>query len=128
MSQGLCREWGYDECLLLVESTNKRARRLYSKLGYTVLPGGDEIDAPTLKVVDGAITDVRVRNVAMRRSLKPFPAGALENARPGDAIKLAGAGAAAYWVATHSGGADEPSLDALLSALQDSLGVAVPWL
>lgn len=125
----MCREWGFDECLLLVESTNKRARNLYSKLGYKRLPGGDEPDAPTLKVVNAAVADVRVTNVAMRRSLKPFPAGALENARLRDAVALAGGGAASYWLATHPDavpsdlGAVQEAVQALLA---DTLGVTLP--
>lgn len=85
--------WGFDECLLLVESDNSRAMRLYGKLGYKTVRGGDEVDAPTLKVVDGVVADVRVRNVAMRKSLKPWPLGAVENAGPGQALAVIGAGA-----------------------------------
>jgi hypothetical protein len=78
-SEALCREWGYEEALLLVESTNSRARKLYAKLGYKPLPGGDEPDAVSVQVQDGRVTDVVVRNVALRKSLKPFPLGPLEN-------------------------------------------------
>lgn len=113
----MSREWGFDECLLLVESTNKRARNLYTKLGYKLLPDGDEPNAPTLKVVNAAIADVRVTNVAMRRSLKPFPAGALENARLRDVVALAGGGAASYWLSTHPD-AVPTDLEALQEAVQ----------
>jgi N-acetylglutamate synthase-like GNAT family acetyltransferase len=116
--EDLCQDWGFDECLLLVENTNKRARGLYSKLGYKVLAGGDEIDAPTLKVVDGAIIDARVRNVCMRKSLKPFPVGALENAQVKDAVGIVAAGAAANWLAENSDSMSDPA--ALLEALRDT--------
>ena len=90
------REWGYDECLLLVEAGNTRARRLYRKLGYKALPGGEEAGAPTLKVADGVLSDVRVTNVAMRTSLAPFPLGAAQNAEPvAVAAALGAAGVAA---------------------------------
>lgn len=86
------KDWGYQECLLLVEQGNGRARKLYRKLGYKDLRGGEDVDAPSLKVLAGTLSDVRVTNVAMRKSLAPFPAGALQNADPvATAVWLAGA-------------------------------------
>lgn len=73
--------WGYAECLLLVEKDNDRARKLYRKLGYKDVRGGEDADE-SLGVVDGKVRDVRVTNVAMRKSLAPFPLGALQNAQP----------------------------------------------
>jgi GNAT superfamily N-acetyltransferase len=63
-----CREWGCQECILLVESTNARAQKLYSKLGYKRLPGGDEQDAPSLRVENG-----KVRMFAAAAASSPPP-------------------------------------------------------
>lgn len=114
-------EWGYDECLLLVEQGNGRARKLYRKLGYKDLRGGEDADAPSLKVLAGTLSDVRVTNVAMRKSLAPFPAGALQNADPvAAAVWLAGAAGVAKAVA------DPPSAVEALSAALAAAGLELP--
>ena len=97
--EALCEEWGFQECLLLVESTNKRAINLYRKLGYRLLPGGEE-DFTTLKVRDGRVEEVEVVNVCMRKSLRPVPLRWADNADPlaAGAAAAVAAGAAAVAV------------------------------
>ncbi|CBJ49195.1 conserved unknown protein [Ectocarpus siliculosus] len=65
--EDVCRGWGYDEVLLLVEENNKRARRLYSKLGYKMLFR----DTKAKKILPDSyqIRDVPCVNVCMRRDL-----------------------------------------------------------
>jgi hypothetical protein len=114
-------DWGFDECLLLVESGNARARKLYRKLGYKELPGGAETDAPTLKVIAGALVDVRVTNIAMRKSLKPFPVGTIENASPlGAALALAAAAAAAALAAEPQRALEAAALALAAAGLTDA--------
>ncbi|CAM9374793.1 unnamed protein product, partial [Hapterophycus canaliculatus] len=62
-----CKEWGYDEILLLVEENNTRARRLYTKLGYKMLFR----DTKAKKILPDTyqIRDVPCVNVCMRRDL-----------------------------------------------------------
>ncbi|CAM9349345.1 unnamed protein product [Scytosiphon promiscuus] len=62
-----CKEWGYDEILLLVEENNTRARRLYAKLGYKMLFR----DTKAKKILPDTyqIRDVPCVNVCMRRDL-----------------------------------------------------------
>ena len=83
--------------MLLVEDGNSRARKLYRKLGYKELPGGVEEEAVTLRVEAGRVVERSCVNVALRKSLKPFPAGALENASAADAAAFAVAAAAVAW-------------------------------
>ncbi len=122
------KEWEFDECLLLVESGNVRARKLYRKLGYKELKGGAEEDAPTLKVIAGALADVRVTNVAMRKSLRPFPAGAIENASPLGVAVAAAAVATAAAVAAEPQRALEAVAEALVAAgLTDAAAALLLW-
>ena len=86
-----CKEWGFEEAVLVVEANNSKARSLYSKLGYKAI--GSEPDTPNIvidgetgKVVNGAVT-----TVFMRKSLKEGAGGVLENI---DVTKLVGVGAA----------------------------------
>ena len=82
-----CKEWGFEEAVLVVEANNSKARSLYSKLGYKSI--GGEPDTPNIvinketgKVVNGA-----VKTVFMRKSLKEGTGGMLENL---DITKLVG--------------------------------------
>ena len=86
-----CKEWGFEEAVLVVEANNSKARSLYSKLGYKAIGGEPDtpnivIDRETGKVVNGA-----VKTVFMRKSLKEGAVGVLENI---DVTKLVGVGAA----------------------------------
>ena len=86
-----CKEWGFEEAVLVVEANNSKARSLYSKLGYKAIGGEPDtpnivIDRETGKVVNGA-----VKTVFMRKSLKEGAGGVLENI---DVTKLVGVGAA----------------------------------
>ena len=109
-----CRAWGIQECILLVESTNSRAQKLYGKLGYKRLADGDEEDAPSLKVENGKVTEVRVLNVALRKSLGPL--ALLENASLTDAAM---AGIVLALSAAFASG--ELTLEALLELIPFSL-------
>ena len=72
----ICKEWGYQEIWLLVEKDNPKARKLYKKLGYKTVK---EEDDDTYKLVEGRIKQCEVKNVYMKKSLKPF-VGPIENA------------------------------------------------
>jgi hypothetical protein len=109
-------DWGYDECLLLVERGNRRAQKLYRKLGYKDLRGGEDVDAPSLKVQGGSLNDVRVTNIAMRKSLAPFPAGTLQNADPVKASAALAALAAAAAAAAEPQRAAEAVATAVAAA------------
>ncbi len=102
-----------------MEAGNARARKLYRKLGYKELPGGAEEEAPTLKVLAGALADVRVTNVGMRKSLRPFPAGAIENANPvSAAAALAALAALAAAAADPQAAADAAAAAAAAAGLE----------
>jgi ribosomal protein S18 acetylase RimI-like enzyme len=63
----VCLENGYDECVLVVDASNKRAQALYKKLGYKVI-GGDK-KAAALKVVNGRARETTTKTLVMRKSL-----------------------------------------------------------
>ena len=79
----LVSQWGYQEVWLLVEKDNKKARKLYSRLGYQ--PKREE-DDDSYKAVEGRIMKVDVVNVYMRKSLGAF--GFLENLGAAGAAKV----------------------------------------
>jgi len=86
-----CKEWGFEEAVLVVEKNNREATSLYKKLGYRGI--GGEPDTPNLVVnADGKVVEGRVRTALMRKSLKEGAAGALENIDP---VAVVGVGAAA---------------------------------
>eukprot|EP00216_Chloropicon_sp_CCMP2111_P005258 CAMPEP_0198234664 /NCGR_PEP_ID=MMETSP1446-20131203/631_1 /TAXON_ID=1461542 ORGANISM="Unidentified sp, Strain CCMP2111" /NCGR_SAMPLE_ID=MMETSP1446 /ASSEMBLY_ACC=CAM_ASM_001112 /LENGTH=344 /DNA_ID=CAMNT_0043915483 /DNA_START=409 /DNA_END=1443 /DNA_ORIENTATION=- len=69
-------EWGYDEIWLLVEDDNRKAKKLYKKLGYKTIRKNPDT---SFKVVDGRVTEVDVTNVYMRKILKPGVVGFVMN-------------------------------------------------
>ena len=90
-----CKEWGFEEAVLVVEANNSKARSLYSKLGYKSI--GGEPDTPNIvinketgKVVNGA-----VKTVFMRKSLKEGAGGMLENLDITTLVGILGAAAVA---------------------------------
>mmetsp|Transcript_31877 Transcript_31877/g.57045 ORF Transcript_31877/g.57045 Transcript_31877/m.57045 type:complete len:335 (-) Transcript_31877:67-1071(-) len=93
-AEDTCKEWGYDEVWLGVEASNRRARSLYSKLGYK---HRFTVSEPAVKVVDGAIIETTTKNVYLRKSLRGGLAGAVENA-PWEKIAIAVAAVAAVAV------------------------------
>jgi len=70
------KEWGYKEIWLLVEDDNRRAKKLYRKLGYKNVMSEPDT---SFKVLDGRVQEIDVTNVYMRKSLKPGILGVLEN-------------------------------------------------
>eukprot|EP00913_Durusdinium_trenchii_P012876 g12091.t1 len=75
------RTWGYDELVLLVEASNFQARGVYGRLGYR-LAGLRPAEATFFLDKSGGGRQVAERKTValiLRKSLKPFPQGALEN-------------------------------------------------
>ncbi|CAJ1334405.1 unnamed protein product [Effrenium voratum] len=73
-------DWGYEELVLLVEATNFQARGVYGRLGYRL--GGLRLAETTLFLDKAATPSVAERKTVaflLRKSLKPFPLGDLEN-------------------------------------------------
>ena len=67
-----CKEWGFEEAVLVVEKNNREATSLYKKLGYRGI--GGEPDTPNLVVnADGKVVEGRVRTALMRKSLRRAP-------------------------------------------------------
>jgi len=91
------KEWGYEELVLLVEATNFKARSLYSRLGYRL--SGVMLSTPTtyLETDDGpsCIKERRTVALLLRKSLRPFPIGAIENANWGGLAGIVAASALA---------------------------------
>ncbi len=85
------------------------------------------MDAPTLKVIDGAVADVRVRNIAMRKSLKPWPVSALENARATDVALLAATLAGAAWVTQGDGREQLEEVVDVVRGAAAQAGVELPF-
>jgi len=75
------QDWGYEEVTLLVEATNFQARGLYERLGYRL--NGFRLSTPTsyLETGDGPsrLAERQTAAFLLRRSLLPFPVGAIEN-------------------------------------------------
>ena len=65
--EDVCAENGYDECVLVVDASNKRAQALYKKLGYKVI--GSDKNAAALKVIDGRARETTTKTLVMRKSL-----------------------------------------------------------
>ncbi|CAK0882709.1 unnamed protein product [Prorocentrum cordatum] len=77
--EGVVIGWGYDEVGLLVEATNFQAIGVYDRLGYRL--SGIRPQEPTsyFDLREGRIATRRTTALVLRKSLKPFPIGALEN-------------------------------------------------
>eukprot|EP00286_Rhodomonas_abbreviata_P005178 CAMPEP_0181327734 /NCGR_PEP_ID=MMETSP1101-20121128/22278_1 /TAXON_ID=46948 /ORGANISM="Rhodomonas abbreviata, Strain Caron Lab Isolate" /LENGTH=283 /DNA_ID=CAMNT_0023436451 /DNA_START=36 /DNA_END=887 /DNA_ORIENTATION=+ len=69
------RSWGYTELLLLVESANEPALRLYKSLGYSEVWRDDTATASKAVPYAGtvALQKVQVCNIAMRKDLTKKP-------------------------------------------------------
>eukprot|EP00434_Breviolum_minutum_P011110 symbB.v1.2.009803.t1/scaffold614.1/size180566/13 len=93
--EAVVREWGYDELVLLVEATNFQARGVYERLNYR-LSGIRPAEAAFLDKSDGSRRVAERKTVALllRKSLKPFPQGDLENLNWGAVLTLLGLGLA----------------------------------
>lgn len=115
--------WGFDECLLLVDRGNARARRLYAGLGYRPLKGGEE-SATTLRVAAGRVDEAPVVNVCLRKSLRPLPWRWVDNADPARVGAPLGVGLAAALLAA----AAPQQAATALALLQDTLGSALALL
>lgn len=114
------RKWGYDEVALLVELTNFEARAVYSRLGYRLT--AVSLNQPTsyLETAGGQSRIAGRRTVALvlRKSLRPFPIGALENLNWGPLVGVLALLAA--------GTTAEPGQwEAILAALPPWLAAAV---
>ena len=66
---------GFDECVLVVEATNGKAKALYSRLGYRT--EGVDPTAPSLKVKDGKARETPVKALTMRKSLSGDEGGGI---------------------------------------------------
>eukprot|EP00435_Cladocopium_sp_Y103_P019654 s3378_g4.t1 len=94
--EDVVRKWGYDELVLLVEATNFQARGVYERLNYR-LAGLRPAEATFfLDKSDGGRRVAERKTVALllRKSLKPFPQGDLENLNWGAVLTLLGLGLA----------------------------------
>ena len=69
------RGWGYDEAVLVVESSNGKAKGLYGKLGYKVV--GGEAATPNIVIsAEGKVVNGAVRTSFMRKDLTKPDGGA----------------------------------------------------
>eukprot|EP00439_Symbiodinium_sp_Y106_P032313 s6575_g3.t2 len=117
-------EWGYDELVLLVEATNFQARGVYERLGYR-LAGirlgqvTTYLDASEPRDSTSRVKERTTVAFLLRKSLKPFPWGNLENQNWG--LLLALLGGAAYLQSSELGeellGLQGPELFRYLSDL-----------
>lgn len=90
--EDVVRDWGYDELVLLVEATNFQARGVYERLNYRL--AGLRLAEATffLDKSEGGRRVAERKTVALllRKSLKPFPQGDLENLNWGAVLTLLG--------------------------------------
>lgn len=65
------KEWGWKELALVVEKKNSKARKLYKKLGYTVI-SEDDMATTLVPLADGRIVSQTTTTLKMRRDLSLF--------------------------------------------------------
>ncbi|CAN0040705.1 unnamed protein product [Phaeothamnion confervicola] len=71
--EATARGWGYGELLLLVDSANAAAIRLYEKMGYELL--FEDRMAMRVEVTPVQIRNARCTNLCLRKSLAPGSGG-----------------------------------------------------
>lgn len=94
--EAVVREWGYDELVLFVEATNFQARGVYERLNYR-LAGIRPAETTFFLDKSGGGRRVAERKTVallLRKSLKPFPQGSLENVNWLAGLTLLGLGLA----------------------------------
>eukprot|EP00931_Biecheleriopsis_adriatica_P038367 TRINITY_DN21989_c0_g1_i2.p1 TRINITY_DN21989_c0_g1~~TRINITY_DN21989_c0_g1_i2.p1 ORF type:complete len:347 (-),score=52.92 TRINITY_DN21989_c0_g1_i2:18-1058(-) len=91
--EDVVRSWGYEQVLLLVEATNFQARGVYARMGYRLCAIQWSCPTSYVEIAEG-VPRVASRNTVafvLRKSLKPFPWGSLENTNWGFPLSILGA-------------------------------------
>ncbi|CAE7413042.1 CDC123 [Symbiodinium necroappetens] len=129
LEEAVREEWGYDELVLLVEATNFQARGVYERLGYR-LAGirlgqvTTYLDASEPRDSTSRVKERTTVAFLLRKSLKPFPWGTLENQNWG--LLLALLGGAAYLQSSDGEELLGLPLEELFRYASDA-GLAVPF-